>query len=88
SEDFTGHVFAEPASLDAAELIPALAAAGVTALKLEGRQRSRSYVASVVKAFREAVDSFAAGRPIPSGKLQGLSEGQATTSGSYVKTWR
>jgi len=85
---YTGHVFAEPASLDAAELIPALAEAGVSALKLEGRQRSRAYVGNVVSAFRRAVDAYAAGKPIPAGQLQAMSEGQSTTAGAYVKTWR
>jgi len=84
----TGHLFAEPASLDAAELIPALAAAGVTALKLEGRQRSRAYVARVVGTFRRAVDAHAAGDPVPAGQLEALSEGQSTTAGAYNKSWR
>lgn len=84
----TGHLFAEPASLDAAALIPALAAAGVTALKLEGRQRSRAYVARVVGTFRRAVDAHAAGNPVPTGQLQALSEGQSTTAGAYDKSWR
>lgn len=85
---YTGHVFSEPESLDAAALIPALAAAGVSALKLEGRQRSRSYVANVVSTFRQAIDAYAAGKPIQAGQLQAMSEGQATTAGAYVKTWR
>ena len=38
-----------------------LKAAGVTALKIEGRQRSRAYVAQVVAAFRAALDALARG---------------------------
>lgn len=83
-----GHVFEDPVSLDAATLIPALARAGVTALKIEGRQRSRSYVRDVVASFRSAVDAQAAGGTIPAGALRHLSEGQATTAGAYRKTWR
>ena len=45
----TGHIFEDPVSLDASRLVPALARAGVTALKIEGRQRSRAYVAEVVR---------------------------------------
>lgn len=83
-----GHLFEDPVSLNAAELMPQLAKAGVTALKIEGRQRSRAYVAQVVASFRAAVDALAAGRPLPETALAGLSEGQATTTGAYRKTWR
>ncbi|WP_142847867.1 peptidase U32 family protein [Telmatospirillum sp. J64-1] len=83
-----GHVFEDPVSLDAATLIPELAQAGVTALKIEGRQRSRSYIHDVVASFRRAVDAQAAGNPIPAGELRRLSEGQTTTAGAYRKTWR
>lgn len=88
SGDQTGHVFEDPVSLDATQLIPALARAGVTALKIEGRQRSRAYVAEVVRAFRAAVEAEAAGRPLPQGVLARLTEGQAATTGAYAKTWR
>lgn len=85
---YRGHVFEDPVSLDAATLLPQLAAAGVTALKIEGRQRSRSYVRDVVASFRRAVSAQTAGAPIPAGELRSLSEGQATTAGAYRKTWR
>ena len=84
----TAHLFEDPVSLNAEKLIPALSKAGVTALKIEGRQRSRSYVAQVVKNFRAAVEAEAAGRPLPEGMLARLSEGQAGTTGAYKKTWR
>lgn len=84
----TGHVFEDPASLDASQLIPALAKAGVTALKIEGRQRSRAYVSQVVRSFRTAVEAVAAGQPVPPGALAKLTEGQAATTGAYRKTWR
>lgn len=86
--DYRGHVFEDPVSLDAATLIPQLLQAGVRALKIEGRQRSRSYIRDVVASFRRAVDAQAAGDPIPAGVLQHLSEGQTTTAGAYRKTWR
>jgi len=84
----TGHVFEDPISLDAAELIPRLAEAGVTALKIEGRQRSRAYVAAVVRSFRRATDALAAGRAVPASELAHLTEGQSSTFGAYRKTWR
>ena len=86
--DKTGHLFEDPVSLNAEQLIPQLQKAGVTALKIEGRQRSRSYVAQVVRNFRNAVDALDAGMPMPEGMLAKLSEGQAMTTGAYKKTWR
>ncbi|MDO5620287.1 MAG: peptidase U32 family protein [Paracoccus sp. (in: a-proteobacteria)] len=88
SGEQTGHVFEDPVSLDATQLIPALAKAGVTALKIEGRQRSRAYVAEVVRTFRAAVEAEAAGQPLPVGALARLTEGQSATTGAYAKTWR
>ena len=38
--------------------IPELIAAGVAALKIEGRMKGIHYVATVVKAYREAIDAF------------------------------
>ncbi len=86
--DKTGHLFEDAVSLNAEQLIPQLQKAGVIALKIEGRQRSRSYVAQVVRNFRAAVDALEAGKPMPEGMLARLSEGQAMTTGAYKKTWR
>ncbi|MDT8855476.1 peptidase U32 family protein [Paracoccaceae bacterium Fryx2] len=88
SDGETGHVFDDPASLNATELLPQLAKAGVCALKIEGRQRSRAYVAQVVRSFRAAIDALEAGKPMPVGALAALSEGQAMTTGAYAKKWR
>jgi len=88
SQADTGYIFEDPVSLDATTLIPALAAAGVTALKIEGRQRSRSYVDAVVRGFRRALDAHAQGHAIPGDLFAGLSEGGATTRGAYQKTWQ
>lgn len=84
----TAHVFEDPASLDAAALLGQLAAAGVTAVKIEGRQRSRAYTRSVVTSFRRAIDALSTGAEVPAAELRCLSEGQATTAGAYRKTWR
>lgn len=85
---YSGHVFEDPVSLDAAALIPPLIEAGVTAFKIEGRQRSRAYTQAVVAAFRKAVDDHMAGRPIAADMTRRLAEGQTTTAGAYKKTWR
>ena len=88
SGDQTGHIFEDPVSLDATRLIPALQKAGVRALKIEGRQRSRAYVGQVVRAFCAAVEAADKGQPMPEGLLAKLTEGQAATTGAYAKTWR
>jgi len=40
------------------EHIPEIIDSGVTSLKIEGRMKSSYYVATVVKAYREAIDSY------------------------------
>lgn len=40
------------------EYIPELIDAGVTSFKIEGRLKSEYYVATVVRAYRQAIDSF------------------------------
>jgi len=82
------YLFEEPTSLNAASMLPELAEAGVTALKIEGRQRGRAYVAQVVAAFRRAADAAQAGEAAPELGLQAITEGQAKTSGAYNKSWR
>ncbi|WP_276199341.1 peptidase U32 family protein [Chelatococcus sp. XZ-Ab1] len=83
-----GYIFEEPVSLDAVEMLPGLKKAGVTALKIEGRQRGRAYIASVVASFRAALAALEAGRPITGAGLTTMTEGQTTTVGAYRKTWR
>ena len=61
----------------------------MTALKIEGRQRGKAYMAQVVKSFRQAVDALASGQSVNlDALLAPLTEGQKTTKGSYQKTWR
>ncbi len=50
------------------ELIPQLRQAGVSSLKIEGRMRSAQYVASVVKAYRLALDNPATPAVLAEGK--------------------
>ena len=59
------YAFEEPVSLNLSALLPDLMRAGVTALKIEGRQRSRAYVKSVVSApsARRWTTSWRAARP-------------------------
>lgn len=82
------HIFEDPTSLNALALLPALRKAGVKALKIEGRQRGKAYLAATVKAFRAALDALAAGREPPPGALAAFTEGGRETAGAYRKTWR
>lgn len=83
------YVFEDPVSLDALAHIGDLRAAGVAALKIEGRQRGRAYVAQVVSEIRKVLDSSDTYDAKASGQLlRRLSEGQRTTKGSYDKRWR
>ena len=84
----TSYLFEEPTSLSIGSMLPELQAAGVTALKIEGRQRGRAYVAAVVDAFRKAVDAVHAGETPPHMNLGNLTEGQQETTGVYEKNWR
>jgi len=86
-EGQSGYLFEAPTSLDATALLAAFQKAGVHALKIEGRQRGRAYVGTVVKAFREALGALAAGRA-PVGRALHLAEGRRGTEGAYRKTWR
>jgi collagenase-like PrtC family protease len=83
------YAFEEPVSLNLSALLPDLMRAGVTALKIEGRQRSRAYVKSVVSAFRKAVDDIMAGREAAFASLLALTEGRRETEGAFPsKRWR
>ncbi|TIP53964.1 MAG: U32 family peptidase, partial [Mesorhizobium sp.] len=86
----TSHLFEDPVSLNAGGMIAGLKAAGVTALKIEGRQRGKGYVSEVVRAFRKAVDAVEkGGEPVDIGRLlAGQSEGARQTAGAYEKKWR
>ncbi|MDE2011470.1 MAG: U32 family peptidase [Alphaproteobacteria bacterium] len=82
------YLFEEPTSLNTLSILPELMKAGVTAFKIEGRQRGRAYVAAVVQAFREGVDAVMAGKPLPDIDLAHITEGGRQTTGAYEKSWR
>lgn len=88
TEGKTSYLFEDPTSLNAAAILPELAAAGVSALKIEGRQRGRAYVAQVVAAFRAATEAVARGAQPPPVNLDSLTEGHNKTAGAYDKRWR
>ncbi|MBR9971397.1 ubiquinone anaerobic biosynthesis protein UbiU [Magnetospirillum sulfuroxidans] len=84
----TSYLFEEPTSLNTLTMLPDLIKAGVTAFKIEGRQRGRAYVAAVVQAFRAGIDAVMAGQPVPDMDLDCITEGGRQTTGAYEKAWR
>jgi putative protease len=92
--DDTYHAIEEPTSLNTLELLPELVRIGVAAVKIEGRQRSPAYVASVTRVWRAAIDACTAApsrfavRDAWMDELASLSEGRQTTLGAYHRPWR
>ena len=88
------HALEEPTSLNTLALLPQLHAAGVKALKIEGRQRSPAYVAQVVRVWREALDQYNKSPDLFSERtawqlaLHKVSEGTQTTLGAYSRPWQ
>lgn len=59
-EDERGAYIFNSKDLCMIEYIPELVEAGITSFKIEGRMKSAYYVASVVRAYRMAIDSYMA----------------------------
>ena len=75
-------------------ILPKLQEIGVSAIKVEGRQRSPAYVAQVTAVMRAAIDECLQN---PSGyrprerwmqELGSVSEGTQTTLGAYHRPWQ
>lgn len=84
----------EPTSLNTLDLLPELYRAGVTAIKIEGRQRSPAYVGQVTSVWRQAIDlcerspdDFVQKSSWRSA-LAAVSEGSQTTLGAYHRPWQ
>lgn len=82
----TGYLFEKPTSLNIAQMLPELIDAGVTAFKIEGRQRSKAYIKEVVTNFRTAVDQASEHKEITI-DINHLNEGGQSTTGAYKKEW-
>ena len=93
-EDETYYALEEPTSLNVLEVLPELIKIGVSAIKVEGRQRSQMYTAQVTRALRQALDAAGARpkdyriRPEWSGALGKVSEGRQSTLGAYSRPWK
>lgn len=90
----TYYAIEEPTSLNTLELLPQLIAMGVRAIKIEGRQRSPAYIATVTRTWREAIDLALHDRERYivrsswSNDLDRLCEGSQHTLGAYSRPWK
>ena len=88
------HAIEEPVSLNTMDLLPELQALGISAVKIEGRQRSPAYIADVARTWRQALDGLEENPgnftvdPAWRDTLSGLSEGGLTTLGAYHRKWK
>ena len=92
--DETYHAIEEPTSLNTLELLPELRDLGISAVKIEGRQRSPAYVSKVAGIWRQALNRLEAQperfdpEPAWMAGLAELSEGAITTLGAYERRWK
>ncbi|MCP4009982.1 MAG: U32 family peptidase, partial [Proteobacteria bacterium] len=90
----TGYAIEEPTSLNTLPILADLNRIGVSAIKIEGRQRSPAYVAKVTQIMRAAIDACLASPDTFSPDetwlegLAALSEGTQTTLGAYYRAWQ
>ena len=93
-EGETYYAIEEPTSLNVLEILPDIARIGVSALKVEGRQRSPAYVAQVTRVLRAALDELASDidhfqvKPAWLAELGKVAEGSQVTLGAYNRPWR
>jgi len=84
----------EPTSLNTIGLLPKLMEIGISALKIEGRQRSPAYVGQVVATLRAALDAAASdpARYTPRQEwmttLARHAEGAQVTQGAFDRPWK
>lgn len=71
-EDENGSYLFSARDLNLMPLLPQLTAAGISSLKIEGRMKTEYYVATVVSAYRRALDSLAQGEETFQAALPGL----------------
>ena len=92
--DESYYAIEEPASLNTLELLPKLMSIGVSAIKIEGRQRSPAYTAQVTRVWRDAIDSCKASaqrysvKPGWMTELNKVAEGQQHTLGAFHRAWK
>ena len=93
-QDSVTYALEEPTSLNVLPILDELARIPVRAIKVEGRQRSPSYVGRVTAILRAALDSYSKDpdgfrvRPEWMQGLSSLSEGHQQTLGAFHRPWR
>jgi putative protease len=93
-DDHNYYAIEEPTSLNTLSLLPDLMKIGVSAIKIEGRQRSPAYVAEVTKVWRAAIDAVKKDRATFKAQaawmsaLAKVSEGSMNTLGAYYRPWK
>lgn len=88
AEGRSSYLFEDPVSLDAGPILPELAAAGVAAFKVEGRQRGKAYIAAVVKSLKDSLARGAGPSAQDRGGRERFLEGTRATEGAYRRSWR
>ena len=92
--EHTFYALEEPTSLNTLSILPKLKEIGVSAIKVEGRQRSPAYVAQVTAVMRAAIDHCLQDSQVYQPKsqwmktLENVSEGSQTTLGAYHRPWQ
>lgn len=90
----TDYAIEEPTSLSVLDILPKLVEMGISAIKVEGRQRSPAYVGQVTRVIREALDSAQSN---PDGyapkaewvsQLSRVAEGTTHTLGALERQWQ
>jgi O2-independent ubiquinone biosynthesis protein UbiU len=90
----TYYALEEPTSLNVLSILPDILKIGVRAIKVEGRQRSPTYVAQVTRTLRAALDALRDGseryqvKQAWQSELSKVSEGSQATLGAYNRPWR
>ncbi|MDR0456172.1 MAG: U32 family peptidase, partial [Treponema sp.] len=79
-----GYYFS-PADLQLLEHLPGIAAAGINALKIEGRMKSADYVGAVVSAYRLVLDAIIHGDNEEAVR-RGIAEGQKILCGDFARS--
>ena len=93
-EGTVDYAIEEPTSLNTLAILPDLMRAGVSAIKIEGRQRSAAYVEQVTRTWRQAIDACRAQperytvQPAWTAALGRLAEGQQHTLGAFSRPWQ
>ncbi|MDR2478964.1 MAG: U32 family peptidase [Treponema sp.] len=79
----SGYYFS-PGDLQLLERLPGLAAAGINALKIEGRMKSAAYVGTVVAAYRLVLDAISDGGE--EAIRRSIAEGQGILRGDFARS--